>query len=114
MLATQHRGENLERRQRRQAGTQRRKLKIVHEQSATSTRTAPPAETAVEVREWKKSLWNQVAALPDGQRQVLVLRFSEGLRLDEIAEVLDPVDIGDRGCDEDTCHAVRLSDRPVS
>ena len=79
---------NLERRQRRQAGTHRRKLKVVHEQSATSTRTAPPAETAVEVSEWKKSLWNQVAALPDGQRQVLVLRFSEGLRLDEIAEVL--------------------------
>jgi RNA polymerase sigma-70 factor (ECF subfamily) len=79
---------NLERRQRRQAGTHRRKLKVVHEESTSRTRTAPAAETAVEVSEWKNSLWNQVACLPDGQRQVLVLRFSEGLRLDEIAEVL--------------------------
>ena len=43
----------------------------------------------MEVREWKTSLWGQVAGLPDGQRQSLVLRFSEGLRYDEIAQILD-------------------------
>ena len=30
-----------------------------------------------------------MARLPNGQRQVLVLRFSEHLRYDEIAEVLE-------------------------
>jgi RNA polymerase sigma-70 factor (ECF subfamily) len=50
--------------------------------------TTPAAETAIEVSEWKRSLWAYVARLPDGQRQALVLRFSEGLRYDEIAEVL--------------------------
>ena len=33
-------------------------------------------------------LWSKVAQLPDGQRQTLVLRFSEGLRYEEIADVL--------------------------
>jgi RNA polymerase sigma-70 factor (ECF subfamily) len=80
---------NLERRQRRQAGTHRRKLNDVRNQSLGRERSSPPAEAPVEVAEWKRSLWSQVACLPDGQRQALVLRFSEGLRYDEIAEVLD-------------------------
>jgi RNA polymerase sigma-70 factor (ECF subfamily) len=79
---------NLERRLRRQAGTHRRKLEEVRDQSPSGIRSAPAAETSIEVAEWKMSLWSQVACLPDGQRQVLVLRFSEGLRYDEIAEVL--------------------------
>lgn len=79
---------NLERRQRRQAGTLRRKLKLFHEESNLQSGSAPAAETPIEVAEWKSSLWGRVACLPDGQRQALVLRFSEGLRYDEIAEVL--------------------------
>lgn len=80
---------NLERRQRRQAGTHRRKLQVFRDESSQRERAVPAAETPVEVREWKASLWGQVAGLPDGQRQSLVLRFSEGLRYDEIAEILD-------------------------
>jgi RNA polymerase sigma-70 factor (ECF subfamily) len=79
---------NLERRQRRQAGTLRRKLRLFHEESTRHSGSSPSAETRIEVAEWKSSLWGQVACLPDGQRQALVLRFSEGLRYDEIAEVL--------------------------
>ena len=52
-------------------------------------RTVPAAETRIEVAEWKESLWAWVDRLPDGQRHALVLRFSEGLRYDEIAEALD-------------------------
>ena len=79
---------NLERRQRRQCGTHRRKLNDIRNESLGREYSSPPAETAIEVSEWKKSLWSQVACLPDGQRQALVLRFSEGMRYDEIAEVL--------------------------
>ncbi|MFT5523789.1 MAG: RNA polymerase sigma-70 factor (ECF subfamily), partial [Pirellulaceae bacterium] len=50
---------------------------------------SPPAEAAIEVSEWKSSLWIYVARLPDGQRQALVLRFSEGLRYEEIADILE-------------------------
>jgi RNA polymerase sigma-70 factor (ECF subfamily) len=80
---------NLERRQRRQAGTLRRKLQTLREQASERKKSNPSAETPIEVAEWKDSLWNHVASLPDGQRQAMVLRFSEGLQYQEIADVLD-------------------------
>src|SRR5262245_33412604 len=76
---------NLERRERRRAGTHRRKLQ---ELQAAPRGMEPPADAAVEAAEWRNSLWAFVAQLPDGQRQALVLRFSEGLRYEEIATVL--------------------------
>lgn len=76
---------NLERRRRRRQGVRRTALRVMREKSAESTPIAPAAETAIEVAEWKKSLWALVADLPDGQRQALVLRFSEHLRYEEIA-----------------------------
>ena len=78
---------NLERRNRRRAGMQKRKLRVLWDNEPRQ-RTVPAAETSIEVSEWKSSLWAVVARLPDGQRQALVLRFSEHLRYDEIAEVL--------------------------
>ena len=80
---------NLERRRRRRWGIYRRKLRVLGEDSRSHAATAPPAEAPVEVAEWKHSLWNFVAQLPDGQRHTLVLRFSEGMKYDEIAETLD-------------------------
>jgi len=80
---------NLDRRERRRYGLRRRKLQVLWDNEPTQPRTTPAAETAVEVTEWKNSLWARVAKLPDGQRQALVLRFSEQLRYDEIAEALD-------------------------
>jgi RNA polymerase sigma-70 factor, ECF subfamily len=50
--------------------------------------STPPAETPLEVAEWKQGLWGQVARLPDGQRQALVLRFAERLSYEEIARVM--------------------------
>lgn len=78
---------NLERRRRRRDNLRRWKLRVLWNNEG-GERTLPAAETAIEVSEWKKSLWAEVAKLPDGQRQALVLRFSEHLRYDEIAEVL--------------------------
>lgn len=79
---------NLDRRRRRRYGTRRRSLEVLQEMAPPSGRQSPAAETAVEVAEWKQSLWAYVARLPDGQRETLVLRFSEGLRYDEVAGVL--------------------------
>jgi len=79
---------NLERRERRRYGVRKRKLQVLWDNEPNEEKTIPAAETAIEVSEWKSSLWSHVAQLPDGQRQALVLRFSEGLRYDEIAEAL--------------------------
>jgi RNA polymerase sigma-70 factor (ECF subfamily) len=79
---------NLDRRHRRQHGMRRRKLQVLCDREPDGERTVPAAETAIEVAEWKKSLWGHVAKLPDGQRQALVLRFSEELRYEEIADAL--------------------------
>lgn len=79
---------NLERHRRRQHGMARHKLRVLSEQSSDA-RQVPAAETPIEVREWKRSLWALVAQLPEGQRQSLVLRYSQRLSYDEIAAVLD-------------------------
>ncbi|QDU93879.1 RNA polymerase sigma factor [Lignipirellula cremea] len=80
---------NLDRRERRRHGMRRKKLQVLWDDEPTGGRTMPPAETPIEVAEWKTSLWARVAQLPDGQRQTLVLRFSEGLRYEEIAAALE-------------------------
>jgi len=79
---------NLDRRERRRHGVRRRKLQIVGDRQSQADQTIPAAETPVEVAEWKRSLWGFVDRLPEGQRQAIVLRFSEGLRYDEVADVL--------------------------
>jgi RNA polymerase sigma-70 factor (ECF subfamily) len=79
---------NLERRERRRHGTRRRALQILQHEGPHDRHVLPAAETAVEVSEWKRSLWSRVAQLPDVQRETLVLRFSEQLRYEEIATVL--------------------------
>lgn len=80
---------NLERRERRRWGMRRRKLRVLWDNQPAGADLSPRADAAAEVAEWKRSLWARVAQLPDGQRQSLVLRFSEGLRYEEIAEVLE-------------------------
>jgi RNA polymerase sigma-70 factor (ECF subfamily) len=79
---------NLERRERRRWGMNRRKLQILWSSDAARRATEPAADMPVEVAEWNRSLWGQVSKLPDAQRQTLVLRFSERLHYEEIAEVL--------------------------
>lgn len=80
---------NLDRRQRRQLGMKRRKLRVLWDREPAEERSVPGADAPAEVAEWKNSLWARVALLPEGQRQSLVLRFSEGLRYEEIAEILE-------------------------
>jgi RNA polymerase sigma-70 factor (ECF subfamily) len=79
---------NLDRRHRRRAGMKKRKLRVLWG-NEPAERSAPAAETAIEVAEWKKGLWSEVAKLPDGQRQALVLRFASHLQYDEIAAVME-------------------------
>lgn len=80
---------NLERRSRRQYGARRSKLRVLWDDEARTQAAAPAAETAVEVKEWKRSLWAYVARLPDGQRHALVLRFSQHMSYQEIADTLE-------------------------
>ncbi len=80
---------NLERRHRRRSGLWRRKLQVLWGNQPSQEPSAPAAEARIEVEEWKASLWGEVARLPDGQRHALVLRFSEHLAYEEIAEVLN-------------------------
>jgi RNA polymerase sigma-70 factor (ECF subfamily) len=80
---------NLERRHRRRNSLWRRKLRVLWDNEPATERTVPAAETRIEVTEWKRSLWAEVAKLPDGQRHALVLRFSEHLAYEEIAEILE-------------------------
>lgn len=79
---------NLDRRLRRRSGMKQRKLRVLWG-NETTERTTPPAETAIEVSEWKRGLWAEVAKLPDGQRFALVLRFASHLQYDEIAEAME-------------------------
>lgn len=80
---------NIERKQRRRRGMHLQKLQVLSDNTDPARLVSPPAEAAIEVSEWKSSLWIYVARLPDGQRQALVLRFSEGLRYEEIADILE-------------------------
>lgn len=80
---------NLERRHRRTLGTRRRNLRVVWENRPPEKDTIPAAEARLEVEDWRKSLWAYVAQLPDGQRQALVLRFSEHMSYQEVADALD-------------------------
>ena len=66
----------------------RRKLRVLWDRRPDEAPSSPPAETALEVAEWKQGLWGQVARLPDGQRQALVLRFAERLSYEEIARAM--------------------------
>jgi RNA polymerase sigma-70 factor (ECF subfamily) len=79
---------NLDRRQRRRAGTERRKLRVLWAGDPLQTAAAPADSVSVEAADWSRSLWSQVSKLPEGQREALVLRFSEHLAYDEIAEIL--------------------------
>ena len=79
---------NLDRHERRRWGMRRRKLRVLWDSQPKQDAVSPRSDAATEVKEWKHSLWARVAQLPDGQRQALVLRFSEGLRYEEIAEVM--------------------------
>lgn len=49
---------------------------------------AEEQDSRLEREEWKRSLWNAVAALPDTFRTVVVLRYSEELSYEQIADVL--------------------------
>jgi RNA polymerase sigma-70 factor (ECF subfamily) len=79
---------NLERRRMRRDALRRRHLRVLWDHEPPEVRSSPGADAPLELVEWKKSLWSEVARLPDGQRQALVLRFSEQLPYEAIAEAM--------------------------
>lgn len=79
---------NLDRRERRRIGIRNRNLKVLWDHQPVETPATPGADAPAEVKEWQNSLWGKVADLPDHQRHALVLRFSEGLPYEEVAEVM--------------------------
>jgi RNA polymerase sigma-70 factor (ECF subfamily) len=78
---------NLDRQHRRRSGLLRHSLRVLSE-NGSADRSAPAAESPIEATEWKRGLWSRVAQLPENQRHVLVLRFSEQLAYQEIADVV--------------------------
>jgi RNA polymerase sigma-70 factor (ECF subfamily) len=80
---------NLERGHRRLSARRQQKLRVLWDAESNAGKTLPASDADLETREWKRSLWSRVAELPDGQRHALMLRFSEQLHYDEIAEVLN-------------------------
>lgn len=51
------------------------------------SRDASPDEHLL-AEEWRHSLWSAVAELPDAQKQAILLRYSEELSYEQIAEML--------------------------
>ena len=80
---------NLDRRERRRAGMNNRKLRVLWGSEPQRKGSTPATEVPLEVAEWKRGLWGHVARLSDGQRQALVLRFSEMLSYEEVALILE-------------------------
>jgi RNA polymerase sigma-70 factor (ECF subfamily) len=81
ILVNQHR-----RRLRTQARRERRRMRWLN-----WVWTSPPSESPehkMESEEWRQSIWRQVAELPEAQRHAMVLRYSEELSYEEIAQVL--------------------------
>ena len=79
---------NLDRKRREKRGLRRRKMQDMVDRAQSET-PSPPADARAEASEWKSSLWSRVAELPTAQHQTLVLRFSQGLRYEDIAEAMD-------------------------
>ena len=46
-----------------------------------------PSE-AIEIEEWRQSIWSAVAELPEMQRHTILLRYAEGMQHAEISQVL--------------------------
>lgn len=79
---------NLERRERRRRTRRHRRLLEWRSRRQTWPQDDQPAGYELQWTEWQRTLWAMVAKLPAGQREALVLRFSEGLRYEEIATIL--------------------------
>ena len=80
---------NLDRRRRRRLNTHHRKVEDLRQQATSHPQSFPAADASVVAKEWKETLWAHVHQLPEGQRQSLVLRFSEDLKYEEVAEILE-------------------------
>jgi RNA polymerase sigma-70 factor (ECF subfamily) len=81
ILINQHR-----RRLRTKSRLERRLLRWI--EWAWSAPEETPPEKRMELEEWRESIWRRVAELPEPQRHAIVLRYSEELSYEEIAQVL--------------------------
>ncbi len=79
---------NLSRDSLRARGARQRGLVREHDRMRCEPGAAPAADQAAGAHELAARVADAVAALPDAEREVVVLRHYEGLRFDEIAEIL--------------------------
>jgi len=79
---------NLRRKRLRSAGRRlRRWLRWFERGKPTPQADSPDAE--ILRAEWRESLWAAVARLPEPQQHAIVLRYSEGLAHEQIAQILE-------------------------
>lgn len=74
-------------RQRSEVRRRSRWLKWFERQRQVSRADAP--DSTVEQAEWKESLWNAVSELSPPHHETIVLRYSEGLSYEQIAEAMN-------------------------
>ena len=78
---------NLDRKRRRSFVRDRRRIaKWIARRDREPMRPTPA--DALEAQEWRTSVWIAVASLPENQHHTIVLRYSEGLSYEEIAQVM--------------------------
>jgi RNA polymerase sigma-70 factor, ECF subfamily len=75
-------------RSRRLRSKQRQRRRWLTWLDRSPPRPEPTAEARLLEEEWRRSLWAAVARLPEAQQHTVVLRFSEGLTHEEIAETM--------------------------
>jgi RNA polymerase sigma-70 factor, ECF subfamily len=78
---------NQHRRRLRAKGRRERRLVRWLQRAWTKSEHDRP-EQRIKLDEWRESIWRHVAELPEDQRHALVLRYSEELSYDEIAQAL--------------------------
>lgn len=78
---------NLDRKRRRRHVRGWRRITAWLARQDLATHRQSPSDLT-EVQEWRSSVWNAVATLPERQQHVIVLRYAEGLTYEEIAQVL--------------------------
>lgn len=83
----------LHRRRNRMLGRLRQRLLKYAERMDSNPRPSQPDADLAE-KEWRSSIWADVANLPDAQREAITLKFAEDMTYEQIADAL--------GCAEGT------------
>ncbi len=76
----------------RQRRARQRLTQVLHVLFRSELDAAPPIETVLIKQQEHNALWQAIQALPDKQREVILLRYYSDLKIIEIAQVLGLTD----------------------